>query len=98
MVETVLLDHMHRWGEWQRQEYHGRLLLDWKTPTSGSVLYRGKALGRPPANGKTEFRREVQAVFQDPFAAYNPLYKVDHVLEVPIAKFASPTTVPIAWP
>jgi peptide/nickel transport system ATP-binding protein len=33
------------------------------------------------------FRKEVQAVFQDPFAVYNPFYKVDHILEVPISKF-----------
>jgi peptide/nickel transport system ATP-binding protein len=29
----------------------------------------------------------VQVVFQDPFEVYNPLYKVDHVFEVPIKKF-----------
>ncbi|MER3486906.1 MAG: ABC transporter ATP-binding protein, partial [Chloroflexota bacterium] len=34
-----------------------------------------------------QFRREVQAIFQDPFAVYNPFYKVDHVLSVPIDKF-----------
>ena len=30
------------------------------------------------------FRREVQAVFQDPFAAYNPFYQVDHALTEPL--------------
>ena len=30
---------------------------------------------------------DVQAIFQDPFAAYNPFYTVDHVLTVPIRKF-----------
>jgi oligopeptide/dipeptide ABC transporter ATP-binding protein len=33
------------------------------------------------------FRREVQAIFQDPFEVYNPFYKVDHVLTTPVAKF-----------
>ena len=33
------------------------------------------------------FRREVQAVFQDPFAVFNPFYTVDHLLEVPIKQF-----------
>jgi oligopeptide/dipeptide ABC transporter ATP-binding protein len=33
------------------------------------------------------FRREVQAVFQDPFAVYNPFYTVDHALTSPISKF-----------
>jgi peptide/nickel transport system ATP-binding protein len=34
-----------------------------------------------------KFRREVQAVFQDPFAVFNPFYTVDHLLSVPIARF-----------
>jgi len=34
-----------------------------------------------------EFRKNVQAVFQDPFAVFNPFYPVDHLLEVPIRKF-----------
>jgi peptide/nickel transport system ATP-binding protein len=29
----------------------------------------------------------VQAVFPDPFAVYNPFYKVDHIMEVPIKNF-----------
>jgi peptide/nickel transport system ATP-binding protein len=32
------------------------------------------------------FRHEVQAIFQDPFEVFNPFYKVDHLLTVPIAK------------
>jgi peptide/nickel transport system ATP-binding protein len=29
----------------------------------------------------------VQAVFQDPYEVYNPFYRVDHVLAVPVRKF-----------
>jgi peptide/nickel transport system ATP-binding protein len=29
----------------------------------------------------------VQAIFQDPYEVYNPFYRVDHVLTVPVAKF-----------
>jgi oligopeptide/dipeptide ABC transporter ATP-binding protein len=64
-----------------------RLLLGLETPTTGAVLYRGKRLHDLSRAEKHQFRRDVQIVFQDPFAAYNPIYKVDHVLEVPIAKF-----------
>ncbi len=63
------------------------LLMGFIGPTSGSVLYRGNDLTKLSRAQRKEFRREVQAVFQDPFAVYNPFYKVDHVLEVPIAKF-----------
>ena len=64
-----------------------RLLLGLETPSQGKVLYRDKDLARLKREEWLSFRREVQAVFQDPFEVYNPFYRVDHVLEVPIAKF-----------
>jgi len=36
---------------------------------------------------RIQFRREVQPIFQDPFAAFNPFYQVDHVLTTPLARF-----------
>ena len=32
-----------------------------------------------------EYRREVQAVFQDPYEVYNPFYRVKHIYEMVIA-------------
>jgi len=64
-----------------------RLLLGLETPSEGQVFYRGKDLARLKRQEWLSFRREVQAVFQDPFEVYNPFYRVDHVLEVPIDKF-----------
>ena len=29
---------------------------------------------------RMQFRRAVQPIFQDPFAAFNPFYRIDHVL------------------
>jgi ABC-type oligopeptide transport system ATPase subunit len=63
------------------------LLLGFETPTSGAVLYKGKELARCSKSELRAFRRDVQAVFQDPFGVYNSFYKVDHVLTTPIAKF-----------
>lgn len=64
-----------------------RLLLGLEVPTHGRVMYRGKDLRRLSGNEWRAFRRDVQAIFQDPFEVYNSFYKVDHVLTVPIAKF-----------
>jgi oligopeptide/dipeptide ABC transporter ATP-binding protein len=64
-----------------------RLLLGVIQPTSGSILYRGQNLARMDGNGRKTFRREVQAIFQDPYEAYNPVYKVDQVLTTPVRKF-----------
>lgn len=65
----------------------GLMLMGFITPTEGEVLYRGKDLRRLNRGEWRAFRREVQAIFQDPFSVYNPFYKVDHVFDVPIAKF-----------
>ncbi|MBM4467763.1 MAG: ABC transporter ATP-binding protein, partial [Chloroflexi bacterium] len=53
----------------------------------GEVLYQGKNLRRLSRTEWHAFRRDVQAIFQDPFEVYNSFYKVDHVLTIPIAKF-----------
>jgi peptide/nickel transport system ATP-binding protein len=64
-----------------------RVLLGLELPSAGQVLYRGTDLNRLPRSEWREFRRNVQAVFQDPFGVYNAFYKVDHVLETPLRKF-----------
>jgi oligopeptide/dipeptide ABC transporter ATP-binding protein len=63
------------------------LLLGFITATSGQILYKGQDISRLRGNDRMIFRREVQAVFQDPFAVFNPFYTVDHLLSVPISRF-----------
>jgi peptide/nickel transport system ATP-binding protein len=64
-----------------------RLLLGLITPTQGEVVYLGKTFRSLTADEQRAFRRDVQVIFQDPYDAYNPFYKVDHVLQKPIANF-----------
>lgn len=64
-----------------------RLLLGMLPPTTGSVRYRGQELQGLDRGQRKVFRREVQAVFQDPFEVYNPFYRVDHTLAVSVARF-----------
>jgi len=63
------------------------LLLGFIAPTSGQILYKGKDIHTLRGEDQMKFRREVQAVFQDPFAVFNPFYTVDHLLSVPIERF-----------
>ncbi len=63
------------------------LLLGFTAPTTGAIIYRGKDISRLHGSDRLTFRREVQAVFQDPFAVFNPFYTVDHLLTVPIRRF-----------
>jgi oligopeptide/dipeptide ABC transporter ATP-binding protein len=63
------------------------LLLGFYTPTKGQVLYRGQDIHKLSSADMYSFRKDVQAVFQDPFAVYNPFYKVDNLLSIPIRNF-----------
>jgi oligopeptide/dipeptide ABC transporter ATP-binding protein len=64
-----------------------RLLLGTIAPSDGAILYRGRDLRRLGRAERLVFRREVQPIFQDPFEVYNPFYRVDHCLRVPVARF-----------
>lgn len=68
------------------------LLLGFITPTTGQIIYRGKDITTLRGAERIAFRREVQAVFQDPFAVFNPFYTVDHLLTVPIRQFRLAST------
>jgi oligopeptide/dipeptide ABC transporter ATP-binding protein len=65
----------------------GMLILGFYTPTFGQVLYNGKDLKELTKDEMFDYRRNIQAVFQDPFAVYNPFYLVDNLLSIPIKNF-----------
>jgi peptide/nickel transport system ATP-binding protein len=61
-----------------------RMLLGKPRPTDGMVLYKGKDLRELTKEERIAYLRDVQVIFQDPFEVYNPFYRVDHVLTMPI--------------
>src|SRR5512142_2509265 len=63
------------------------LLLGFYEPSAGSVLFQGQDIWKMEKAETVKFRRYVQAVFQEPFAVYNPFYKVDNLLSIPIKNF-----------
>lgn len=64
-----------------------RTLLGLQTPTSGDVLWRGKDIGALKGKERSEYRKEVQAVFQDPYGIFNPFYKINHVFDMILGRF-----------
>ncbi|MBS7701030.1 MULTISPECIES: ABC transporter ATP-binding protein [unclassified Chelatococcus] len=64
-----------------------RLLLGFQQPTRGAVLYDGKPVAKGDQALLAVFRREVQAIFQDPFDVFNPFYRIDHPLLTPLKLF-----------
>src|SRR4026209_2476370 len=63
------------------------LILGFISPTSGQILYRGQNVLTMSTRQKLDYRREVQAVFQDPYAVYNPFYRVKHIFDLAIKNF-----------
>ncbi len=64
-----------------------RIILALLRPTAGHVLYKGVDIFTRDRKWKRQFRAEAQAVFQDPYSVYNPVYKVERVLKLVIRKF-----------
>ncbi|MDE2775173.1 MAG: ABC transporter ATP-binding protein [Chloroflexota bacterium] len=64
-----------------------RLGLAMIKPTGGGVIYRGQDLWAMSNQQRRDYRRDVQAIFQDPFAVYNPFYTIDRLLLTPIRSF-----------
>jgi peptide/nickel transport system ATP-binding protein len=62
-------------------------VLGFVSPTSGSILFRGRDISRLKRRERLRYRRNVQAIFQDPYAAYNPFYPIRHTLQQVIGRF-----------
>ncbi|MBE0617641.1 MAG: ABC transporter ATP-binding protein, partial [Proteobacteria bacterium] len=57
-----------------------RLLLRLEQPTRGTVRYGGRDLWTLDREEVRRFRREVQMVFQDPYASLNPRMRVREIV------------------
>jgi len=62
----------------------GRTLLRLVEPTSGNILFEGVDLAKLPAGELRRRRREFQMVFQDPYAALNPMMTVGEAILEPM--------------
>lgn len=61
-----------------------KLVLMLEKPTSGAVVFDGKILSEMSKREIKEYRRKVQAVFQDPYASLNPRLRVHTIIAEPI--------------
>lgn len=64
-----------------------RLILGFLTPTRGRIAYEGTDIWEMTRKEWLEYRRNVQAIFQDPYEVYNPFYRVDHVFDMLMGTF-----------
>ncbi|MCL4190065.1 MAG: ABC transporter ATP-binding protein [Rhodobacteraceae bacterium] len=73
-----------------------RLLLGFQAPTAGTVSFGGRPVAAFGPAERRDFRRRVQAVFQDPFDAFNPFWRVEHPLVAPLMAFGLAPTRAVA--
>ncbi|MCW2950527.1 MAG: oligopeptide transporter, ATP-binding protein [Thermoleophilia bacterium] len=62
----------------------GRAILQLHKPTSGSVIFQGQELTSLSNNEMRPIRRDLQIVFQDPYASLNPRMTVGNIIAEPL--------------
>ena len=67
----------------------GKLILKLLEPTAGTVSWRGKRIDQLRAGEMRGLRRELQAVFQDPYSSLNPRMRAVDIVAEPIRNFES---------
>ena len=64
-----------------------RLILGFLTPSEGSISFKGKDIWKMTPQERMTYRKQMQAIFQDPYEVYNPFYRIDHVFHLVIDSF-----------
>jgi ABC-type glutathione transport system ATPase component len=62
----------------------GRMILRLIEPSSGSVRFNGQDVLAASASSLRRLRRDMQIVFQDPFASLNPRMRVEEIVTEPL--------------
>ncbi|KOO41050.1 ABC transporter ATP-binding protein [Priestia koreensis] len=62
----------------------GKLLLRLLDPTEGQVIFENQELTTLKNSDVRKVRKEMQMIFQDPFASLNPRHNVEKILEEPL--------------
>lgn len=64
-----------------------RAILGLKAYDTGHIRFQGQDMARFGQRQWFDFRRQVQPIFQDPYASYNPFYRIDRVFKTLVRKF-----------
>jgi len=61
-----------------------KLLLGLEKPTSGQIFFKGEDFTKMSRGAKRDYRKNVQAVFQDPWSSLNPRMRVRAIVSEPL--------------
>ncbi|QEJ94455.1 ABC transporter ATP-binding protein [Treponema phagedenis] len=62
----------------------GKIVMKLHSVTEGDIFFNGENVTNTDKNRTELYRRQVQMIFQDPYASMNPRFKVKDVLEEPL--------------
>ncbi|WP_010677998.1 ABC transporter ATP-binding protein [Bacillus timonensis] len=62
----------------------GRMLMRLLEPTGGKIIFEDKDLMALSNSEMRKMRKDIQMVFQDPFASLNPRHTVEQIIEEPL--------------
>jgi len=65
----------------------GRTILRLLDPTDGTITFQGQEITRLHGKKLRQVRKDMQMVFQDPFASLNPKMMVGHLISEPVRNF-----------
>jgi oligopeptide/dipeptide ABC transporter ATP-binding protein len=61
-----------------------KLVLGLEQPTSGGIRFNGQDLAKASSRTMHAYRRQAQAVFQDPYSSLNPRMRVSKIIAEPL--------------
>jgi oligopeptide/dipeptide ABC transporter ATP-binding protein len=62
----------------------GRCIVRLLEPTAGDIVFQGRSIGKLGARALRPLRRQMQMVFQDPYASLNPRKRVGTIVSDPM--------------
>jgi len=65
----------------------GKLILRLQDPTAGEIIWRGRHIEKLSPAEMRPVRRELQAVFQDPYSSLNPRIRAADIVAEPLRNF-----------
>ena len=74
----------------------GKTVLRLVAPTAGTIEWRGQRIDQLQSRAMRPYRRELQAVFQDPYASLNPRMRAADIVAEPIRNFEQASGTEIA--
>lgn len=62
----------------------GKMLVNLYAPTDGQIIFEGKDISKLDSKSRRDFCKDIQLIFQDPYASLNPRMTVGDIIAEPI--------------